>query len=92
MMTFGQDLDAMIAARNAREWEDQNAEPEMDVCGCVSQLGYAWDKMCEAYDHLAEADGMAEGFPAEHRIQSVLDTLENLKDEIRKIQREVKDA
>ena len=31
-MTFGQDLDAMIEARNAREWEEQNAEPEADVC------------------------------------------------------------
>lgn len=89
-MTFGQDLDAMIEARNAREWEEQNAEPEMDVCGVDSQLGYAWDEMEKAYNHLAEAIGIVEDFPVEHKIQSVLDELENLQNEIRKIQREVK--
>jgi len=89
---FGQDLDAMYEARCAQDWEDQNREPEMDVCGVDAQLGYAWDEMENAYNHLAEAIGIAEDFPVEYKIQSVLDELENLQNEVRKIQKEVKDA
>ena len=88
-LTFGQDLDAMIEARNAREWEEQNAEPEMDVCGVASELGYAWDELEKGYSRLAEACGKAEGFPAEYKIQSLIDRLEDLQDEIRELKREV---
>lgn len=91
-MTFGQDLDAMIEARRAMEWEEENAEPEMDVCGVESELGYAWDELEKGYDRLAEACGKAEGFPAEHKIQSLIDRLEKLQNEIRDLRKEVQSA
>ena len=92
MMTFGQDLDAMIEARNARELEEQNEEPEMDAGGVASELGYAWDELEKGYSRLAEACGRAEGFPAEYKIQSLIDRLENLQNEIRDLKREVQSA
>ena len=86
---FGQDLDAMIEARNEQEWEDQNKE-ELPASGILEELGSAWDRVSEAFDHLAEAVGLAEGFPIECRIESVMNDLEDLQNEISKLKREVR--
>ena len=89
---LGQNVSEMIEARNAREWEEQNEENEMDVCGINSELGYAWDDLEKGYDRLAEACGLAEGTPMEDKIQSVINRLEDLQNEIRGLRREVRIA
>ena len=93
MMTFGQDLDAMIDARNAREWEEENEEPEIDISRIVSCLGYAWGNISDAInDWLADACDIAEGIPAGAKIQSIIDRLEDIQEEIKTLQREVERA
>lgn len=89
---LGQDVGAMVEARNAREWEEQSREPKIDICGVNSELGYAWDALEKGYNRLSEACGLAEGAPMEYRIQSVLNRLEDLQNEIRALQKEVKIA
>ncbi len=89
---LGQNVSAMIEARNAREWEEQSREPKIDICGVNSELGYAWDALEKGYNRLSEACGLAEGAPMEYRIQSVLNRLEDLQNEIRALQKEVKIA
>ena len=85
-----QDIDGMIEARNMREWEDENAEPEIQVSRIASCLGYGWGCLSDAInDHLAEACDLAEDTPVWAKIQSVIDRLEGIQDEIKTIQREV---
>lgn len=87
---FGQDLDAMIEARNALEWEEQNWEmPAGDV---EAQLNAAIRLMNEAYDKIAAAADSAEGFPMANKLDSILYDLENLQNELENYQREVKTA
>ena len=87
---FGQDIDAMIEARNAREWEEENEAPEIQVSRIASCLGYGWGYISDAInDHLAEACDLAEDTPVWAKIQSVIDRLEGIQEEIKTIQKEV---
>ena len=90
MMTFGQDLDAMYEARCAREWEKNNEDTEVPVYLIESELRNAWGECSDANDRLAWACEYAEGTPAENRIQSLIDDLEKIQGEIKKIEEEVK--
>lgn len=86
------DLDMMIEIRDAREWEEQNREPEIPKSAIVAGLGYASACLSEAVnDWLAEACDFAEGTPVERKIQSLIDRLDDMQKEIRIIKREVKD-
>ena len=89
---FGQDLDAMIEARNAREWEEQNAEPEMPVGDVEAHLSAAIRLLNEAYDKIAAAANSADGFPMADKLDSILYDLENIQNDVEKYQREVKVA
>lgn len=64
---------------------DVEEPKELDNYGVYYQLGYAWDALSKACGRLAEAAGIAEGFPAEARIVSVLEATEKLQDEINQI-------
>ena len=92
---FGQDLDAMVEARNAQEWEEINEEPEVPVSLIDSELYDAWCEMSEAYDRMAWACEYADKNQSSraiyNKILSVMNDLENLQGEIEKMRREVKD-
>ena len=89
-LTFGQDLDAMFAARHEPKWDEE--PQEMDISTVDAELGYAWDELEKGYDRLANAADAAEGFTAGPRIESILHDLEDLQNEIRKVQQEVRSA
>lgn len=89
-MMFGQDVSAMIEARNAMEWEELNEEPEMPVSDVDSQLGEAFRLLNESYDRIAKAADYAKDFPLEAKLDSILHDLENLTNDIEKYRREVK--
>lgn len=89
-MIFGQDLDAMIEARNAQEWEELNAEPEIPVYLIDSQLWYAWCECSDANDRLAWACEYAKNHPFAAKVESLIDEVEKIQNEIKKLQEEVK--
>lgn len=95
-MMFGQDIGAMIEARNAREWEEANREPEMDPEAVDLSLGDALSELTDACGDLAMAAAEAEGFPYAARIMSLFADLETIQDEITslraRISEEVKSA
>ena len=90
-MMFGQDVSAMIEARNAREWEELNEEPELlPVSDVEKHLGEAFRLLNESYDRIAKAADYAKDFPLEAKLDSILHDLENLTNDIEKYRREVK--
>ena len=88
-MVFGQDVGAMIEARNAREWEDQENRPELDCYGVYYKLGAALDCVSDAGGILAKAEKQADGFPVAHRIGALADDVANLTDAIERIRKEL---
>lgn len=91
-LTFGQDLDAMIEARNAREWEEQNAEPVMDVEDVVYWLGIGQDELKDGIAALGTAAQDADGFPAHARIMSLIGDIITIRDEITSLIARTKEA
>jgi hypothetical protein len=89
-MEFGQDVGAMIEARNAQEWEELNAEPEIPVYLIDSELWNAWCECSDANDRLAWACEYAKGHPFEDKVLSLMDEIEKIQDAIKKLQEEVK--
>lgn len=83
--TTDADLDAMYEADLARDWEEQNKEPEIDRFGIYYQLGYAWDELSEVVSNLAEAAGLAEGHPYADRIISFQNDVEEVQKDLQKI-------
>lgn len=83
--TTDADLDAMYEADLARDWEEQNKEPEIDRSGIFDQLGYAWDELSEVVSNLAEAAGLAEGHPYADRIISFQNDVEEVQRDLQKI-------
>ena len=91
-MYFGQDIDAMIEARNAREWEEQNKVAEPDYAEIEMHISDALD-----YLRVALADAMVEAkdSPEEARIRSLVDDIESLQNDaasMRARMKEVKSA
>ena len=81
-MTFGQDLDAMIEARNAREWEEQNTFAEIDYAEIDTGLEDALDSLGDTYQAIADAANEAEGSPDAFKIRSLLGDLEVIRDDL----------
>ena len=93
---FGQDIGAMIEARNAREWEEQNTFVEIDYAEVDTGLEDALDSVKTAYQAIADAANEAEGSPEAYRIRSLLGDLDVIRDDLislrAMIQKEVKTA
>ena len=83
--TTDADLDAMYEADLAKDWEEQNREPEINRFGIYNQLGYAWDALSEAVSNLAEAASLAEGHPYADRIASFQADVEDVQRDLQKI-------
>lgn len=89
-MIGGQDVDMMVESRNAREWEELNEEPEIPVHLIDSELWNAWCECSDANDRLAWACEYAKDHPIAARIESLMDGIETIQAEIKKLQEEVK--
>jgi hypothetical protein len=91
-----QDVDAMIEARNAREWEELNEVKELDASEVLLDLDYALDHIQSAKKDLGDAMNEADGFPIKYRIESIFDVLDTLEVEINtlmeNLKKEVKSA
>lgn len=79
-----QDVQAMWEAAAAAEWEritepDKDAEKMQDAAHSV---GYAYDNISQAMQHLYDAFKEAEGTVAEDRIASLMNDLEDLQDDV----------
>lgn len=79
---FGQDLDAMIEARNAREWEELNAFAEIDYAEIDTELEDALDSLKDSYQAIADAANEAEGSPDAYKIRSLLGDLDVIRDDL----------
>ena len=79
-----QDVDAMWEADTAAEWERINdtAEPDEDVLESLQNAQDAIDNGC---DWLADAIGNMEGDPMSYRLQSILDSVVSLAEELEKM-------
>ena len=94
-MYFGQDIDAMIEARNAREWEEQNKVAEPDYAEIEMHISDALDYLRETMMALADAMVEAKDSPEEARIRSLVDDIESLQNDaasMRARMKEVKSA
>ena len=78
----GQDLDAMIEARNAREWEELNAFAEIDYAEIDTELEDALDSLKDTYQALADSANEAEGSPDAYKIRSLLGDLDVIRDDL----------
>lgn len=90
-MYFGQDIDAMIEARNAQAWEELNQEPILDTEDVMYQLSGVEDDLKNAMFDLGEAVKAAEGFPVEYRIKSIMDDINRLNDEVISLKARIKE-
>lgn len=81
-MYFGQDVGAMIEARNAREWEAQNTFIAPDYKEIDTELEDALESLKTAYQAIADAAREAEGIPGEYRISSLLGDIDVIRDDI----------
>ena len=90
-MMFGQDVAAMVEARNAREWEELNEEPVLDTEEVMYQLAGVEDDFSNAKYDLGEAIKLAEGFPLKYQIESIMDDLNRLNDDIISLKARIKE-
>ena len=88
-MTMGygipaQDVDFMIEAEAAAEWERLNADDpdEEKFKNAGRELGYAIDHMRDALDSVFDAAKEAENTDAYDKIMSLLNDLDDLKGEV----------
>jgi len=81
-MYFGQNLDAMIEARNAREWEELNKTVKPNYTEIDEGLDEALDGLKDTYQAIADAALEANGSPNEYRISALLIDLDNIRDEL----------
>jgi len=95
-LTFGQDLDAMIEARNSAEWEEITEVVQPDADEIEYQMNECDDDLANALTDLAEAIKAAEGSPEENRIRSIFSDLESVRNDVailkQKILKAVKSA
>jgi len=91
-LTFGQDLDAMIEARNAAEWEEINEEREIDADEIEYQMDECDDDLENALTDLAEAIKAAEGSPEEYRIRSLFSDLEAVRSDVAILKKKILEA
>jgi len=82
---FGQDVDAMVEARNAKEWEEQTA-PVID--GETARQAARWlriaaEELDSALDSVNEAAEALVDTPDGDRISSLLKEMEDKLSEIR---------
>lgn len=87
-MTTDRELDLMYETALAEDWEEQNRT--IVIAGVHPALDAAFSKIKEGCELLSDAVSKAEGYPVGYQIESVLNDLEVLKDEINIIRRKVK--
>ena len=90
MTTMTQDIGAMIDARNAREWEEQNM-PNADgakLTLAARSMRYAVDELDKTLDLINEAAELLVDTPEGDRIVSYLNDGENVLAELRKLQKD----
>lgn len=87
-----QDVDAMWEADAAAEWERINApDPnEKHYLDAASSLSVAINHMDKALDYLDDAANEVEGLPAEDRIRSLFNELEEIYDSIKSLQNQLR--
>jgi hypothetical protein len=91
-LTFGQDLDAMIEARNAAEWEEINEEREIDADEIEYQMDECDDDLENALTDLAEAINAVEGLPEENRIRSIFEDLTSVRNDVAVLKKKILEA
>jgi hypothetical protein len=87
-MTTDRELDLMYETALAEDWEEQNRT--IVIAGVHPALDAAYSKIKEGCELLSDAVSKAEGYPVEFRIESVLNDMEKLQEEINRIRKEVK--
>lgn len=83
-----QDVDAMIGADAAREWEKLNTPTDGETLRqAAKSLGYAINELDGAADCVNEAKETLLDTPEGDRIASVLDSMESLLKELKEYQK-----
>lgn len=89
-LIFGQDLDAMIEARNSAEWEEINEEPELDTEDVAEELTDALDDLLQCMKHIGTAANTAKGFPVWDDLMELFDGLEPYQTDVETLRDRIK--
>lgn len=93
---LGQDVAAMVEARNAAEWEELNEEPVLDKEEIFYDLTDALDDLLQCLKSIGEAAKVADGFQERHELLSLFDDGETYQTEVEnmiaKFKKEVRSA
>ena len=91
-LTFGQDLDAMIEARNAAEWEEINEEPVLDREEVCERLNGALDSLKDVFIEIGGALSETGGFSVHSQVSSIWDDLELVQDDLTSLIARIKEV
>lgn len=91
-LTFGQDLDAMIEARNAAEWEEINEEPVLDREEVCERLNGALDSLKDVFIEIGGALSETGGFSVHSQVSSIWNDLELVQDDLTSLIARIKEV
>ena len=87
MTALAQDIGAMIEARTAREWEEQNMTADGATLKLAARsMQYAVDELDKTLDLVNEAAEILVDTPEGDRVASYLNDMENTLTELRALQ------